>query len=68
MASVKGWNDQIIDGMKTRLVFGDADTVTAALADLVSAGLDGLSLSLPVNGHVPGRVALLAEAASRAFA
>lgn len=68
MASVKGWNEQIIDGMKARLVFGDPDTVTAALADLVSAGLDGLSLSLPVNGHVPGRVALLAESASRAFA
>lgn len=67
MASVKGWNDQIVDGMKARLVFGDPDAVTAALADLVSAGLDGLSLSLPVNGHIPGRVALLAEAASRAF-
>lgn len=67
MASVKGWNDLIVDGGRSRLVFGDPDTVSAALADLVSAGLDGLSLSLPVNGHVPGRVALLAEAASRAL-
>ncbi|MFZ8902022.1 MAG: LLM class F420-dependent oxidoreductase [Ilumatobacteraceae bacterium] len=67
MASVKGWNDQIVDGMRGRLVFGDPDTVGAALADLVGAGLDGLSLSLPVNGHIPGRVALLAETASRTF-
>ena len=67
MASVKGWNDQIVDGMRSRLVFGDPDSVGEALTDLVSAGLNGLSLSLPVNGHIPGRVALLAEAASRAL-
>jgi F420-dependent oxidoreductase-like protein len=49
-------------------VFGDPDTVAAALTDDLSLGVDGYVLSLVANGHNPERVALLGETASKALA
>ncbi len=61
IAAVKGWNDEIIEMARSILVFGDADTVGEKLQDVMDAGLDGLTVDLPVNGHNLGRVALLGE-------
>ena len=33
----------------------------------MAQGLDGLTINLPFNGHIPGRIALLADVARRAM-
>jgi alkanesulfonate monooxygenase SsuD/methylene tetrahydromethanopterin reductase-like flavin-dependent oxidoreductase (luciferase family) len=48
-------------------VHGDPDTVGEKLAAFVATGLDGITVSLPASGHVPGRVSLLGEVAGRAL-
>jgi hypothetical protein len=67
MAGSKGWNDEIIELAKAVLVYGDPDTVGETLSDAVATGLDGLTLNLAPNGHIPGRITLLAEVANRAL-
>ena len=52
----------MIDGM---IVCGDPDTVGATLESWMATGVDGLTLSAPANGHLPERVALLGEVATR---
>jgi F420-dependent oxidoreductase-like protein len=63
MAAAKGWNDAITGMAKNILVFGDPDTVGERLQACMDAGLDGLTLNLPVNGHKPDRIALLGQLA-----
>ncbi|MDH3298980.1 MAG: LLM class F420-dependent oxidoreductase [Acidimicrobiia bacterium] len=65
MAAVKGWNDEVIDMVKSVLIHGDPDTVGERLEAFMATGLDGLTLNAPGNGHIPGRVALLGEVANR---
>ena len=67
MAAAKGWNHEIVELAKTMIVHGDPDTVGEALAERMATGIDGLDLSLPACGHLPGRVALLAEVADAAI-
>ena len=61
LAGAKGWGDTQIDMAKQSLITGDPDTVGEILQDAVAKGLDGLAVDLPVNGHNPERIALLAE-------
>ncbi|MFK8024738.1 MAG: LLM class F420-dependent oxidoreductase [Ilumatobacter sp.] len=61
LAGVKGWNEEVIGMMKSMLVFGDPDTVGEHLQAVMDAGLDGLTVDLPVNGHNLDRIALLGE-------
>lgn len=67
MAAAKGWGDGVIDMVKQMLIVGDSDTVAERLGEIAASGVDGLTCNLPVNGHVPGRVALLGEVADRAL-
>lgn len=46
----------MIDGM---IVVGDPDTVGERFADWKELGVDGFTVSMPANGHLPDRVALL---------
>jgi hypothetical protein len=39
--------------------------VAAQLADDLSLGIDGLTMNAVMNGHVPERVALLGQTASK---
>ena len=48
-----------------RIVVGDPDTVAERLAGDIALGLDGFTVNLPFNGHVPGRVTLLGEALAK---
>jgi F420-dependent oxidoreductase-like protein len=48
----------MIDGM---IVVGDADTVGERFAEWKELGLDGFTVSLPANGHLPDRVELLGQ-------
>ena len=52
----------MVDGM---IACGDADTVGEQLSAWKSTGIDGFTLSAPANGHLPERVALLGEVATR---
>ena len=61
IAAVKGWNSETMEMAKSILVFGDADTVGERLQTVMDAGLDGLTVDLPVNGHKLDRIALLGE-------
>jgi F420-dependent oxidoreductase-like protein len=67
IAVAKGWGDGVVDLVKQLLVVGDPDTVGERLAEFTASGIDGLVLNAPVNGHVPGRVALLGDVAGRAL-
>jgi F420-dependent oxidoreductase-like protein len=43
------------------VVWGDPDEVGERLRDALDRGADGITCSLPGNGHVPGRIELLGE-------
>jgi F420-dependent oxidoreductase-like protein len=66
VAAIKGWPDEVVEMAKGILVFGDPDTVGEQLAAHMATGIDGLTLSLAANGHVPDRVGLLGEVAGKA--
>ena len=51
----------LIEGM---IVVGDPDTVGATFAEWKALGLDGFTVSMPANGHLPERVALLGDTLS----
>ncbi len=67
IAGLKGWNDEIKGMIRSRLVFGDPDTVGEILTDAVSKGLDGMTVDLPINGHNVERIELLGEIALKAM-
>ena len=65
IAAVKGWNNDIVEMLKSMIVYGDPDTVGEKLAEFVAVGVDGFTLSLPTNGHNTERIGLLADIAKR---
>ena len=67
LAEVKGWNDQIMDMVRKQLIFGDPDTVGEVLSQAIGMGLDGVTVDLPVNGHLVERIQLLGEVANKAL-
>ena len=67
IAAAKGWPDEAVEMAKSMLIHGDPDTVGEQLQARMEAGLDGLTVNAPANGHIPGRVALLGEVANRAI-
>ncbi|CAB4788753.1 MAG: TIGR03560 family F420-dependent LLM class oxidoreductase [Actinobacteria bacterium] len=48
-----------------RFIVGDPDTVGERLASDLALGIDGFTVNLPLNGHIPGRVELLGKTASK---
>ncbi len=58
--------DSMADDTRAKLTanfaLGDPDTVAERFAADLELGVDGFTISMPANGHVPGRVALLGEA------
>ena len=47
--------------LTANFVVGDPDTVAQGFSDLLVPGIDGFTINMPANGHIPGRVALLGE-------
>ena len=47
--------------------FGDADMVGETISEALAKGLDGITVDLPVNGHLTERVSLLGEIANKAL-
>lgn len=65
MAAVKGWSDQVLGMVKGMILFGDPDTVGEQMQAMVDTGLDGLTINMPVNGHITDRIGLVGEIANR---
>jgi alkanesulfonate monooxygenase SsuD/methylene tetrahydromethanopterin reductase-like flavin-dependent oxidoreductase (luciferase family) len=42
-----------------RFTFGDPDTVGERLEEDLALGVDGFTVNMPANGHIPERVSLL---------
>lgn len=64
--------DTMDDDFKALLMamvtFGDADEVGERLTSILGHGVDGFTVSLPANGHVPDRVEQLGDVASKVLA
>jgi len=67
-AAAKGWNDDVIEMVKTILIYGDPDTVGEQLKATMDTGVDGLTINLAANGHNTDRIGLLGEVALAATA
>jgi F420-dependent oxidoreductase-like protein len=55
-------------GWMSNFVWGDPDTVGEQFAKMMRPGLDGFTINMPANGHVPGRVDLLGRTLAPLFA
>jgi F420-dependent oxidoreductase-like protein len=67
MVAAKGWGDEVAQmAMDHVLIWGDPDTVGERIAAVMAHDIDGLTINMPMNGHVPGRVELLGETATKA--
>jgi F420-dependent oxidoreductase-like protein len=51
------------DGLLALFTLGDPDEVGEQLTAALASGVDGFTISMPANGHLPGRVELLGEVA-----
>ena len=49
----------------SRFIIGDPDSVGEQLTKELSLGIDGFTINMPANGHIPGRVTLLGETAAK---
>ena len=69
-AAAKGWSvekfDAIIDS-RSDFIIGDPDTIGATLQQLADYGIDGVTMDLPANAHIPERIELLAQTAGAVF-
>jgi F420-dependent oxidoreductase-like protein len=54
--------------IEAMVILGDPDEVGERLAAVVALGAEGLTMSAPANGFIPGRVEALGELASKAVA
>jgi F420-dependent oxidoreductase-like protein len=54
-------SDEQRNAATSRVVVGDPDTIGERFAADLARGVDGFTVNLTLNGHVPGRVTLLGE-------
>jgi F420-dependent oxidoreductase-like protein len=59
-----GMRDQIL----AMIIWGDADEVGEQMSAVLATGVDGLTTSLPGNGHIPDRVEQLGATATKVLA
>lgn len=64
IGAVKGWDEATQEFAKAILIYGDPDTVGEKLQAIIDAGVDGLTINLPGNGHDLDRIGLLGEVAN----
>ena len=67
LSGAKNWTDEVMQMLPHMLIFGDPDTVGEKLQELMSTGIDGLTINLPVNGHNTDRIGLLGQVANAAI-
>lgn len=57
----RGLDEKTREAILSRYHVGDPDTVAAKFADELATGVDGFTVNMPANGHIPERVSLLGE-------
>jgi F420-dependent oxidoreductase-like protein len=62
---LNGMDDATRDMVLSLIVLGDADEVGEQIQSTMALGVDGITCSLPANGHIPERVELLGQVASK---
>ena len=60
-----GANDELRQMIASMVNLGDPDTVGERLTADLALGVDGFTINLPANGHIPGRISLLGETAAK---
>jgi F420-dependent oxidoreductase-like protein len=58
---VSALDEDTLARIRSRMIYGDPDTVGEQMAESMTLGVDGFTINLPANGHIPGRVELLGE-------
>jgi F420-dependent oxidoreductase-like protein len=58
---VSALDESTVAQISSRFVLGDPDTVGEKLTEQKALGVDGFTINMPANGHIPGRVSLLGE-------
>ena len=58
---VSALDEYTLARIRSRLIYGDPDTVGEKMTEFKATGVDGFTINMPANGHIPGRVALLGE-------
>ena len=58
-------DEATLEMVMSLIVLGDADEVGEQLTDILALGVDGFTCSMPANGHIPGRIELMAETAKK---
>ncbi len=56
---VSALDEDTLTRLRSRQIHGDPDTVGEKMAEFKALGVDGFTINMPANGHIPGRVALL---------
>ena len=64
IAEQRGMSSPSLEGARRSLTIGGPDEVGEELQRRLDLGLDGLTISLNANGHIPERVELLGEVVS----
>lgn len=65
---VTGLDDETKAAAVSRFHYGDPDTVLERFSSDLELGVDGFTVNMPANGHIPERVALLGETLAPLFA
>ena len=63
----RGFDEQTRAAVLARYHVGDPDTVGAKFEDELTSGVDGFTVNMPANGHIPERVSLLGQTLSPLF-
>ncbi len=53
--------EQVAAMRRAAVIVGSPDEVAERYAALMQTGIDGITVNMPINGHIQGRVALLGE-------
>lgn len=57
----RGFDEKTRAAVLSRYHVGDPETVAAEFAEELTTGVDGFTVNMPANGHIPERVSLLGE-------
>ncbi|HEX6286173.1 MAG TPA: LLM class F420-dependent oxidoreductase [Acidimicrobiia bacterium] len=63
----RGFDDETRESVLSRYHVGDPDTVAGMFKEDLATGVDGFTVNMPANGHIPDRVSLLGETLSPLF-
>ncbi len=63
--NVQTMSNDTLDRILALVIWGDPDEVGEQLAAILQRGVDGFTTALPANGHLPDRVELLGQVASK---